>query len=75
MYCSETHIGRRAVHRQLSRGHRVNRGHELLDQAELFVHHLGQRCLAAGRARGSTPLCQIQSALSFCVKMPVNSQT
>ena len=40
----------RPVHRQLSRGHRVNSGLETLDQAELFVHHLGQRRQTVGRA-------------------------
>ena len=40
----------RPVHHQLSRGHRVNSGHETLDQAELFVHHLGQRRQTVGRA-------------------------
>ena len=40
----------RPVHRQLSHGHRVYSGHETLDQAELFVHHLGLRRQTDGLA-------------------------
>ena len=47
----------------LSRGHRVNSGLETLDQAELFVHHLGQRRQTVGRAWGVRHHCVGSSVL------------